>query len=125
MAFNVPARGNGEMRWRHRADFRVAKRPVVIAGMGTLAGAGVFVATYPCWRPWCLSWGARAEEVVDGGLPGDDLLVDPDVITTRAVPVEAPPEAVWPWLVQMGPGRGGLYTYRLDREPSRAARAQR
>jgi hypothetical protein len=78
--------------------------------MGTLAGAGAFVATYPCWRPWCLSWGARPEEE-DGALPGDDLLGDPDVITTRAVTIEAPPEAVWPWLAQMGPGRGGLYTY--------------
>jgi hypothetical protein len=50
-------------------------------------------------------------EEVDSALPGDDLLVDTDVITTRAVSIDAPPEAVWPWLAQMGPGRGGLYTY--------------
>jgi hypothetical protein len=78
--------------------------------MGMLAGIGVFVASYPCWRPWCLSWGATAEEV-DGQLPGDELLVDPSVITTRVVSIDAPPEAVWPWLAQMGSGRGGLYTY--------------
>jgi hypothetical protein len=54
--------------------------------------------------------GATAEEV-DAHLPGDELLVDTTVITTRAVSVDAPPDAVWPWLAQMGSGRGGLYTY--------------
>lgn len=44
-------------------------------------------------------------------LPGDDLLTDPDVVSTRAVSVDAPVDLVWPWLVQMGPGRGGAYTY--------------
>jgi hypothetical protein len=75
-----------------------------------MVGTGILVATYPCWRPWCLSWGATAKEVGDQ-LPGDELLVDTDVITTRAVSIGAPPEAVWPWLAQMGSGRGGLYTY--------------
>lgn len=74
------------------------------------AGLVAWVASYPKWRPWCLSWGAGQAEV-DRALPGDDLLPDPDVITTRAVTVDAPPEAVWPWLAQMGSGRGGLYTY--------------
>ena len=32
-------------------------------------------------------------------------------MTTRAVTVNAPPEAIWPWLAQMGSGRGGAYTY--------------
>jgi hypothetical protein len=44
-------------------------------------------------------------------IPGDDLLTDAEIISTRAVRIEAPPEAVWPWLAQMGSGRGGLYTY--------------
>jgi hypothetical protein len=44
-------------------------------------------------------------------MPGDALLPDPDILATRAVTVCAPPEAVWPWLVQMGSGRGGAYTY--------------
>jgi hypothetical protein len=48
---------------------------------------------------------------VDRALPGDDLLPDPGVITNRAITVDAPPEAIWPWLAQMGSGRGGLYTY--------------
>ena len=39
------------------------------------------------------------------------MLTDADIVSTRAVWIEAPPEAVWPWLAQMGSGRGGLYTY--------------
>jgi hypothetical protein len=49
-------------------------------------------------------------------LPGDDLCVAPQATTTHAVTIDAPPERVWPWLVQMGWGRGGWYTYRwVDR----------
>ncbi|MBU8860277.1 MULTISPECIES: SRPBCC family protein [unclassified Micromonospora] len=57
-----------------------------------------------------LTWGATAAEV-EATLPGDELLAGPDIVSTRAVTVDAPPEAVWPWLVQMGSGRGGAYTY--------------
>ncbi len=42
---------------------------------------------------------------------GDDLLPEARLQTTRAVSIAAPPAAVWPWLVQMGPGRAGAYTY--------------
>jgi hypothetical protein len=49
-------------------------------------------------------------------LPGDDLVADPDVVTNHATTIDAPPSAVWPWLVQMGWGRGGWYTARwVDR----------
>jgi len=65
--------------------------------------------TYP-WRKWCLTWGATDTEAA-GPLPGDGLLADPAIVTTRAIRVAAPPAAIWPWLVQMGPGRGGVYTY--------------
>jgi len=76
-----------------------------------LAGAGaVALATYPRWRPWCLTWGATDTEAAMA-LPGDELLEDPDVVTTRAVGIEVPPSSVWPWIVQMGPGRAGAYTY--------------
>ena len=44
-------------------------------------------------------------------LPGDELLADAGLVSTRAVTIDAPPAAVWPWLVQMGSGRGGAYTY--------------
>jgi hypothetical protein len=44
-------------------------------------------------------------------MPGDDLMPDADLLATRAITIDAPPEAIWPWLVQMGSGRGGAYTY--------------
>jgi hypothetical protein len=44
-------------------------------------------------------------------MPGDDLLPDADVLATRAMTIDAPPDAIWPWLVEMGSGRGGAYTY--------------
>jgi hypothetical protein len=61
-------------------------------------------------RDWHMHWGATPEEV-NGWLAGDELMPHADIVATRAVEIAAPPEAVWPWLVQMGPGRGGAYTY--------------
>jgi hypothetical protein len=46
-----------------------------------------------------------------GSCRGDELLPGAGLVTTRAITINAPPEAVWPWLVQMGSGRGGAYTY--------------
>lgn len=86
--------------------------PRVIAGAALpLLGAAAAAASYPLvWRHWCLTWGARPDEV-DRVMAGDDLLPHPDLIATRAISIMAPPSAVWPWLVQMGSGRGGVYTY--------------
>jgi hypothetical protein len=72
--------------------------------------AGLEMATYPRWRQWCLSWGATEEEAARA-LPGDDLLPEPDILSTRAIGIVAPAADIWPWLVQMGPGRAGAYTY--------------
>ncbi|MBF6235457.1 SRPBCC family protein, partial [Nocardia farcinica] len=55
-------------------------------------------------------WGATATEAA-APMPGDELLAAPDLMTTRAVTIAAEPAAIWPWLVQFGPGRGGAYTY--------------
>ena len=57
-----------------------------------------------------LNWGATAEEAAMP-IAGDGLLPDAEMVATRAITVHAPPSAVWPWLVQMGVGRGGAYTY--------------
>jgi hypothetical protein len=49
-------------------------------------------------------------------LPGDGIVAGPSVVTDHAITIDAPPAAVWPWLVQMGWGRGGWYTARwVDR----------
>ena len=75
---------------------------------------GVAGAVAVAWRrvvdPWQRTWGATEEEV-GGALPGDDLVGEPAVEATRAVTVEAPPEAVWPWVAQLGADRGGFYSY--------------
>jgi len=65
-------------------------------------------------RPWMLDWGATKEER-RRPLPGDE--VTNDIVPagmarhTRAVTIDAPPEAVWPWLVQIGDRRAGFYSY--------------
>jgi hypothetical protein len=62
-------------------------------------------------RSCVLTWGATEEEAL-ARLPGDELLEDADGVATRAIAIDAPPGAVWPWLAQMGPApRGGAYTY--------------
>lgn len=61
-------------------------------------------------RPRQLGWGAtRSEQLVD--LPGDDLLTEPDVVATRSISIASAPEDVWPWVAQIGQGRGGFYSY--------------
>ena len=61
-------------------------------------------------RPRLLRWGATDEEVLRD-MAGDDLVDDPNYVSTRAVTVDAPPEKVFPWLLQIGYHRGGLYSY--------------
>jgi len=77
-----------------------------------LLGLGVLGAVYfRLLRRPILTWGATDEEAT-AMLPGDELLEDADGVATRAIDVDAPPSAVWPWLAQMGPApRGGAYTY--------------
>jgi hypothetical protein len=85
------------------------RRIRIIVGAGLVAAATA--ASYPLLvRRWCLTWGASPAEVARE-LPGDDLLATADIVSTRAISIVAPPSAVWPWLVQMGSGRGGAYTY--------------
>jgi hypothetical protein len=58
-----------------------------------------------------LTWGATGAEAA-ARLPGDELLEDAEGVATRAITIDAPAAAVWPWLAQMGPSpRGGAYTY--------------
>ena len=63
-------------------------------------------------RPWHLRWGATDAEV-RRPLPGDDQVPRPYLDSTRAVTIDAPVSAVWPWLVQMGYHRAGWYSYDL------------
>ncbi len=60
--------------------------------------------------PWMYTWGATAEEV-RATLPGDDLVPNPVTQTTQAVTIRANPEQIYPWLMQIGVDRGGMYSY--------------
>ncbi len=76
-----------------------------------LATAFALLAFYAFWlRPRLLTWGATAEETARA-YPGDELIPDPDGGATMAITLPAPPEAVWPWLAQMGGDRGGWYSW--------------
>lgn len=55
-------------------------------------------------------WGTVGTEATDG-LPGDEFVPQPKWTYTLAVGIGAPPTAVWPWIAQIGQGRGGFYTY--------------
>jgi hypothetical protein len=64
----------------------------------------------PIIRPWQLRWGATDEEV-NRPMPGDQVVQKPTFNATRAVTVHARPEHIWPWIVQIGYGRAGWYSY--------------
>src|ERR671925_1672793 len=85
------------------------RTPTAAAPLAAWARAGEGVYRHYL-RSWVLTWGATAEEAARR-LPGDDLLARADIVATRAIGIDAPPSAIWPWLVQMGPGRAGAYTY--------------
>ena len=79
--------------------------------LGALVIGAAVAAIYRRFlREPVLNWGATGEETARR-LPGDELLEHADIVATRATTVNAPASAIWPWLVQMGPGRGGAYTY--------------
>jgi len=83
--------------------------------LGTLvglaaAGSAAIAAYVLAIRPWHLRWGSTDEEV-DLPLPGDDLLPQAKLKATHAITIQAGPAHVWPWLVQLGQGRGGFYSY--------------
>lgn len=84
--------------------------PGWIEEAGAALAIGALLVLSPLLRPWYRRWGATESEV-GRSLPGDDLVPRPNLTTTRAVTIHAPAMGVWPWLVQLGQGRGGLYSY--------------
>jgi len=72
--------------------------------------------TWLVYRPWVLNWGATDAEI-GRAMPGDSIIAEATFNATRAVTVHAGAEFVWPWLVQIGHRRAGLYSYdRLDND---------
>ena len=86
-----------------------SRRVRMLSGSGL--ALGLLGASYPLfWRDRFLTWGATPDEVALN-LRGDELLPEAHLVTTKAITIHATPERVWPWLVQMGSGRAGTYTY--------------
>jgi hypothetical protein len=89
----------------------------LVMWLGWLTGSGVALGILVAaiglylWviKPWHLRWGARDIEVTRT-MPGDQLVPDA-ASATRAITIAAPREEIWPWLVQLGYGRAGWYSY--------------
>jgi hypothetical protein len=95
----------------------IAAVTAVVWWLGAAGGAIVVIAAAALFlvaflrviRPWYLRWGATDEETTMA-MPGDELIPD-TTPATRAIAIAARPEEVWPWLVQLGYGRAGWYSY--------------
>jgi hypothetical protein len=106
------------MFWPFKFAFKLIFRLRVIV-FSVLAGMAL--AFYLQLREEQKSWGVVPSDRTRE-LAGDDLVAEPSVIETRSLTMEAAPSAVWPWLVQMGYGRGGWYSYdRFDMKGASAA----
>jgi hypothetical protein len=81
---------------------------------GIAVGLGIAVAVVALYvafvGPWQRRWGTTDEEV-RRPMPGDSLLRPGAPSTTRAITINASPRDVFPWLLQIGYGRGGWYSY--------------
>jgi hypothetical protein len=95
----------------------VNRKFLIRASIGCLISAPVIAAAvWFLYRPWALTWGSTPEEIARS-MPGDEVLERPAFNATRAVTIEATPEEIWPWIVQIGYRRAGFYSYdQLDND---------
>jgi hypothetical protein len=85
----------------HREGRRaMTKRRIGRSILDALMGLPLFV-TAPLYRRLHLRWGATDGEV-RGSMPGDEIVPKASFNATRATTIDAPPEEVWPWIVQIG-----------------------
>lgn len=82
-------------------------RNLFVAAFASSTAAAIYALVI---RPWHLRWGATDNELEEQ-LPGDELVEEPTLNSTRAITINAPAGEVWPWLVQIGQNRGGFYSY--------------
>ena len=87
------------MSEKRKSHIHVAPAVIVAAG-----AAYIFAL-----RPWHLRWGTTDEELA-ASLPGDAICPDTAAQVTHAITINAPPEKVWPWILQIGQDRGGFYS---------------
>ena len=90
---------------------------LLVSGTFLVALIALFQFVY---RPWQRTWGATEEEV-SRDMSGDEIVGDPTFDATRAVEIDARPEEIWPWIVQVGYRKAGFYSHDWldnDRIPS-------
>lgn len=80
------------------------------AGWVSIVIVAFLILYFGFLRPLFLTWGSTPAEV-EKYLPGDELVAEPKLASTRTITIYAHPFKVWPWLVQMGQDRGGFYSY--------------
>jgi hypothetical protein len=85
--------------------------------IGTVLVIAILVATFALIPRWTPTWGATEAEVART-LPGDELIERAPGDSTHAVTIDAPPQAVWPWIAQIGDDRGGFYSYTFIENPA-------
>jgi hypothetical protein len=84
--------------------------PTLLDETGAALAIGSLLLTSPLSHTWYGRWGASDDEA-RRRLPGDEIAEPPTLQTTRAITISAPPERVWPWIVQIGQEHAGLYSY--------------
>lgn len=82
----------------------------LVLGAALTAAVLLLVVYVTLVRPWHNRWGATDAEVTRA-FPHDSLAPHPKMQATRGITIQAPVEAVWPWLAQLGCGRAGWYSY--------------
>ncbi len=98
-------------RWSLARQCRPSDACHMTFGRKIAGVAGTAAVVYGGWvRPRLMRWGASDEEVA-GPYPGAELVPEGERGPTMAVTIDAPPDQVWPWLVQMGGDRGGWYSW--------------
>jgi hypothetical protein len=90
----------------------MTRRSASLLRLGVVASVGAIVLTAYLTLLWprLTHWGATQEEV-HRPLPVGQVAPSPMYQSTRAIDIQAPPKVVWAWLVQLGQGRGGFYSY--------------
>ena len=79
--------------------------------VGILVGLAVLaVLSLVALMPWMDRWGATKDEIA-ASFPGDELIPSARLVYNRVVTVNARPEEIYPWIVQLGAERGGMYSY--------------
>ncbi len=92
--------------------YHESKLRVLWENAGAALGIAGLLLLRPLLRGWYTRWGATESEI-KLTLAGDELVPEPAHVATRAITIHAPADEVWRWLVQLGQGRGGLYSYHL------------